>query len=267
MSTSKFGMVKVDDLLITHQYGTQRVEGISQRRVDKMAAEWDPSKVGTITVSKRTDGTQFVPDGAHRTAAARAVGQPELPAVIHEGLSAAGEAELFVGLNTFNSPSAISNFMGRLHRGDTDAKEIKEIIAAHEWRIGQTAEDGNISAISAIESVYKSASGTLPDDRYPEVLSWVLDVTTAAWEHDRDAAHGAMLKGLAQLIGRFGSDVDTKKLVIGLSATRPRIILGKATSLRDAVGGTIPAHVAKVLVGIHNSGRRKNLLPEWVWTR
>lgn len=267
MSTSTFGMVKVDDLLITHQHGTQRVEGIAQRRVDKMAAEWDPSKVGTITVSKRCDGSMFVPDGAHRTAAARAVGQSELPAVIHEGLTAAGEAELFVGLNTFNAPSAISNFMGRLHRGDTDAQEIKKVIDAHGWRIGQSADDGYISAITAIESIYKSAAGTQPDDRYPEVLTWVLDVTTAAWEHDRDAAHGAILKGLAQLIGRYGTDVDTKKLVIGLSATRPRIILGKATSVRDAVGGTIPAHVAKVLVGIHNTGRRKNLLPEWVWTR
>lgn len=266
MSTT-FGMVDVDDLLITHHHGTQRIEGVAQRRVAKMASEWDPSKVGTITVSKRRDGSMFVPDGAHRTAAAREVGQRTLPAVIHEGLSRKEEAELFVGLNTFNAPSAISNYMGRVNRGDSDAQEIKDLIEKHGWRIGQNGDDGYISAITAVESIYRSAAGTQPDDRYPEILDWVLDVVTAAWEHDRDAVHGAIIKGLAQLIGRFGSDVDTKKLVAGLSATRPRIILGKATSVRDAVGGTIPAHVAKVLVGIHNNKRRTNLLPEWVWTR
>lgn len=266
MSTT-FGMVNVDDLLITHHHGTQRIEGIALRRVAKMASEWDPSKVGTITVSKRSDGTLFVPDGAHRTAAAREVGQAELPAVIHEGLTREAEAELFVGLNTFNAPSAISNFMGRLHRGDSDAEEIKRIIDAHGWRIGQNADNGFISAIRAVEDVYRTAGGTLPPDRHPEVLDWVLDVTTAAWEHDRDAAHGAVLKGLAQLIGRFGSDVDAKKLVSEMSLTRPKVLIGKAISLRDAVGGTIPAHFAKVLVGLHNRKRRSNLLPEWVWTR
>ena len=264
---TNFGMVNVDDLLITHHHGTQRIEGIAQRRVAKMAAEWDPSHVGTITVSKRTDGSLFVPDGAHRPAAAREVGQRQLPAVIHEGLTRKQEADLFVGLNNFNAPSAISNYLGRVGRGDSDAQEIKDLLTKHGWRVGQNADDGYVSAISAVESVYRNASGVRADDRYPEILDWVLDVITASWEHDRDGVHGSMIKGLGQMVGRFGSDIDTKKLVIGLSATRPRIIIGKATAVRDAVGGTIPAHVAKVLVGIHNSRRRTNLLPEWVWTR
>ena len=266
MSTT-FGMVRVDDLLTTHHHGTQRVEGVAQRRVNKMAAEWDINKVGTITVSKRADGALFVPDGAHRIAAAREVGVRELPAVIHTGLSHSQEAELFVGLNTFNAPSSISVFMGRVERGDDDAKEIRELILGHGWRIRQTSEEGCISAISAVESVYRNAAGTLPDDRHPEILSWVLDTATAAWGHDRDAAHGAILKGLAQLIGRFGSDIDTKKLVSEMAQTTPKRILGHASSLRDAMGGTIPAHVAKVLVGMHNNKKRTRLLPEWVWTR
>lgn len=260
-------MVRVADLLITHNHGTQRVEGIRQRRVDQIVAEWDLSKVGTITVSRRKDGSLFCCDGAHRVSAAREVGQETLPALVHEGLTRREEAELFSGLNTFNAPSAISMFLARVDKGDKGAGEMKDIIYGHGWRVGQNADNGYISAVAAVEQVYRTAASTLPEDRYPEALDWTLDVITAAWEHDRDAAHGAILKGVAQLHGRFGSDVDAKKLVAEMSLTRPRIIIGKASAMRDAAGGTIPAHVAKVLVGMHNKGKRTRLLPEWVWTR
>lgn len=265
--TTTFEMVNVDDLLITHHHGTQRVEGVTARRVAAMVTDWDPGKVGTITVSKRSDGTLFVPDGAHRVSAAREVGQSTLPAVVHHGLSRSDEAALFTGLNTFAQPSAISRFLARVDEGDEVARRIKEIVEQHGWRIGQNADNGFISAVTAVEQVYRSAAATLPEGEHPEVLDWTLDVITAAWEHDRDSAHAAILKGAAQLIGRFGTDVDSKRLVAEMAQTRPNVVLGKAKVMRDSVGGILPAHVAKVLVGLHNARKRTNKLPEWVWTR
>lgn len=266
MSTT-FGMVNVDDLLISHHHGAQRIEGVNARRVTKIATEWDPSKVGTITVSKRSDGSMFVPDGAHRVSAAREVGQPAVPAIVHHGLSRSEEAKLFGGLNTFAAPSAISRFLARAAEGEEIANDIKRIIESRGWRIAQNGDNGSLSAIAATERVYRSASNTRPDGRHPGALEWVFDITTAAWEHDRDSGHGAILQGLGQLLGRFGNDIDTKRLVAEMSQTRPNVVLGRAKAMRDAVGGTMPAHVAKVLVGLHNTKKRVNRLPEWVWTR
>lgn len=265
--TSNFEMVSVDNLLITNHHGTQRVEGVREKRVEEIANSWDPSKVGTITVSRRPDGSLFVPDGAHRVSAARIVGQSTLPAIVHNGLSHSEEAALFTGLNTFTQPSPISRFLARAAEGEEVANEIKGIVQAHGWNIAQNGDRGSLSAIAAAERVYRSAVATLPDGRHPEVLDWTLDVITAAWEYDRESAHGAILQGLGQLVGRFGPDIDTKRLVAEMAQTRPNVILGKAKTMRDSVGGTLPAHVAKVLVGLHNARKRANKLPEWVWTR
>lgn len=266
MST-RFGMVRLDTLLTSHHHGTQRVEGVSARKVDRMVAEWDIRKVGTITVSERGDGSQFCIDGANRATAAREVGLTELPGLIHDSLTRQQEAAMFGGLNDFTRPSPISRFLARVDEGEEVAVDVARIVAEHDWRIGQSANSGYVSAVAALERVYRSASGTLPDGRHPEVLDWVLDVITAAWEHDRGSVVDGLLQGVAQLYGRFGSDVDVKGLVKQMSKTRPEVLFGKAKSLRDASGGTIPAHIGKVLVGLHNTNKRTNRLPEWVWTR
>jgi len=46
-----------------------------------------------------------------------------------------------------------------------------------------------------------------------------------------------------------------------------RIAADKARMLQDMQGGTTQAAFAKLLVGLYNSKKRTNLLPEWVWVR
>lgn len=265
--SSTFGMVNVDDLLTSHLHGTQRVEGVSARKVADLVAKWDPSKVGTVTVSRRADGTLFVPDGAHRATAAREVGQAQLPAVIHDGLSREHEAELFNGLNEFTRPSPISRFLARVDSGEPVSVEVNRIIESRGWKVAWNSRNGYLAAVTAAERVYTSVAGTKPTGEYPDALEWALDVITAAWEHDRASVNDALLQGVAQLYGRFGADVDVKTLVKQMSKTRPEVVFGKAKALRDFAGGTIPAHVGKVLVGLHNTNKRTNRLPEWVWVR
>jgi hypothetical protein len=72
---------------------------------------------------------------------------------------------------------------------------------------------------------------------------------------------------VAQIYGRFESGVDTKKLVTEMAQTRPDVLIGKARALAAVQGGTVPAAMAKILAGMHNSRRRTNVLPEWVWIR
>lgn len=266
MSTT-FKQVKIADLLLTKEHGVQRAEGIQIKRAEKIASQFDLSKVGVITVSEREDGSLFCCDGAHRTYAANVVGVDTLPALVHHGLTKAEEAALFYSLNDFKQPSAVSRFLASVTMGDPTDTAIMEIVEGHGWKISSNASSEDISCVEALQRIYRTAGGVLPVAERGTVLDWTLDIVTSAWGHDREAANSHVLIGVAQLIGRYGPDIDSKKIVSELSQTRPKAIVGHAKVLREAMGGTVPAHVAKVLVGMHNKKRRTNLLPEWVWTR
>lgn len=264
--SSNITTVKADSLTIDPR--VQRKEGIDEGRVAKMAQAFNPDALGTITISKRKDGTLVIIDGAHRSAAARAAGHKnDIPATVHTGLTLQQEAELFVLLNTFKQPSAISRFLARVVMGEPEAVQINTIVNNHGWRILQSNDPGCIAAIGALERIYRNGAGTLNEGRHPHALDWTLDIITAAWEHDGASASAHLLLAVAQLYGRFGGAVDAKKLVLEMQHTRPDVLVGKGKVLRDLQGGTVSAAIAKTLVGLHNKKRRSNLLPEWVWTR
>lgn len=265
MST-RFDMVQLDTIFTSRAHGTQRLEGTDPRRVGRMVKTWDIRKVGTITVSQRADGSHFCIDGAHRSAAARELGITELPAIVHAGLTREQEAAMFSGLNDFARPSAISRFMARVDAGERAANDIKRTVESHGWFIG-TSSLAHVAAVDALDNIYRNGAGTQPEGDNQPLLDATLALVTAAWGHDPDATNGSIIKGVAQLFGRFGADVDTKVLVSQMRQTTPGAIYRKAKAVQDLQGGTVPAAVAKILVGLHNTRKRTHKLPEWVWVR
>ena len=267
MSTqSNHKAVSLEELIIDPR--VQRTEGVDGPRVNQMVANFNVLALGTITVSQRRDGSLVVLDGMHRVTAARQVGyQGLLNAEIISGLSIEQEAELFLLLNATKTPSAISKFLVRVVMGEAAALEMDAILRSHGWRVHPSTHDGSLTAVTAIERIYANGGGTKANGIHGALLDRSLEVITAAWEHDYQGVNSNMLLAVAQLLGRFGPSVDTKKLVAEMTDTRPAILIGRAKTLRDAQGGTVPAALAKILAGLHNKKRRSNLLPEWVWIR
>lgn len=246
----------------------QREEGIDNRRVSKMAADFDPDALGVIIVSRREDGTLVVLDGMHRCATAReAKWKQPLEAIIYSGLSREDEAALFLRYNNKKDPSAVSKFRARLVMGEPVAVDIAATLARHGWEISSNGGDGYAHAATAIEAAYVKGSGSLKIGTYPAVLDKTFGALTAAWGHDEVSAHQHIVAGLSQLFGRFGDQVDVDKLVREMQGTTPRRLVGQAKALRDAQGGTVPAALAKYLTAMHNRRKRTGLLPEWIWTR
>lgn len=246
-------------LRVATDAGTQRVEGVDETRVAKMAADFRPHLLGTLTASERSNGSLVVIDGAHRLTTCRKVGYVKPVNVeVFTGLTLAEEAALFLGRNTAKMPSAISKFVARVAEGEPTAVAMDGIIRRHGWRVGVENEAGVLAAIDAFERVYRLG---------PDVADETLSIVTEAWEHDRQSSDLAILLGVGALVARWGDKLDRAKLVQEMSLTRPTVLKGKARTLRDVQGGTIGAALAKVLVGLHNSRKRSNLLPEWVWTR
>jgi hypothetical protein len=258
--------ITLDDLIIDPR--VQRREGIDQRRVTKMVANFQPHALGSITVSQRDNGKMVVLDGMHRCSAVRqAKHDKPIQAHVLTGLSIQSEAELFNLLNNTKAPSAVTRFLTRVVMEEPTAVAMTEILAAHGWKVDVNPLPGCLAAVEALEKVYTSGGGTLSKGEHPELLDRVIELISAAWEHDTASVQGPMLLAVAQLLGRFGPSIDTKKLIAEMQATRPGVLIGKAKTLRDVQGGTVAAALAKILAGMHNKKRRSNLLPEWVWIR
>lgn len=266
--TARSRIAKVALDAITVDPRVQREEGLDQRRVNKMAENFNPDALGLLILSERADSTLICLDGMHRRAAAHQAGWKELvDGRIFVGLSLAEEASLFLLYNDKKDPSAISRFKARVLAGDAVAVDIHNIVRRLGWTVRLSADPGNLAAVDALERVYRSGAGTLSDGAYPAITERTLSTITEAWGREPVAVQNPILQGVAQLYGRYGNAVDTPKLVREMQDTQPRVLVGRAKTLKDVQGGTVPAALAKILVSLHNNRRRANLLPDWVWVR
>lgn len=268
MTTHKSTLKRIQVDKIAVDPAVQRREGLDEHRVAKMAADFDPLAAGIITVSERDDGTLINLDGMHRVAAARRSNYAGLiDAKVITGLCRQEEARLFNLLNATKTPSVLTKLLVAVVQGDPEATAIKKIVESNGWQISVSSDDGNMAAVTALQRIYRTGNGVLPDGEHGELLHRTLDIITRAWEWDRKSADGAILMGVAMLLARFGDVVDDRKLVDQMSDTRPGILIGKAKALRETQGGTVPSALARHLVWMQNKRRRTNLLPEWVWVR
>lgn len=237
--------------------GKQRAEGVDERRAARMAANFKPHAVGVLTAVKR-GGAYLVIDGAHRLKMFEILGIDDpIDVRVISDASDAEEAESFHDLNSFKSPSAVSKFISRVSAGDPVAVEVEQIITANGWVVSTTVGPGAIRCIdAAVKQVHSRGN-----------LDRTLKLLTAAYGYDEDAVHQNMFVGVSTLLFRLGDVVDDAQIIATLKANAPSTVLRKARSIVETQGGTAPAAVARVLVGLHNKGRRTRLLPEWVWTR
>lgn len=94
MNEAKYEMISVSEMKVDTSY--QRVA--DEKRVKKIAEEWDDMKANIIHISRRKDG-DYVMDGNHTRLAYKSIGGDRLLCRIHEGLSIAEEAKFFFEIN------------------------------------------------------------------------------------------------------------------------------------------------------------------------
>lgn len=249
--------------------GVQRTEGLDSRRVENMAAKFNPSALGSLIVSRRSNGELVVIDGMHRTETCRRVGyRGKLSAIVHEGLTPEQERKLFVLYNNTKSVSMLTKFVQRAQYGDPVAVELNRIILSHGWTPGAGSSDGTLHAVDALEKVYVDGARSVERGAHPELADKTLAIITGAWGHDWRATNGIILKGVGKFLGRWSEEkIDYHKVISELQLMTPNQLRGKAKSLTELQGGTQDAAIARILTNLHNSRRRSNLLPEWVWSR
>lgn len=231
---------------------------LDQARVERMVSDLDRTLLGVLEVSARTDGRYAIIDGQHRWAVVRQGGGDDAPLVcqVHTGLGVEDEARLFYEIDTRRKTlSWWDRWRARRGAGDPHVLAIDEVLKRHQLQIDPAPRDGNIRATKAIETIVEDL-GDL------QMLDQVLIVLTSAFGRSFDAFDGAIMQGVALVLGHYGADeLDTDRLVVQLRDIPPRQLRARAIALREGHRGTVPRLCAAVIIERYNAGRGRNVEP------
>ncbi len=231
---------------------------IDLRRVARMAADFQPQALGTITVSRRGDGSYHIIDGQHRKEAAKeARGDSfKISSRVFEDLTIQEEAELFRLLNATVKPKAFDGFRVRIIEGESVAVHVTDTLKRHGFELGRGARDGMFEAVAAAERIYRLD---------PNALDRALGTITHAWGRVHSAVDTRIVDGLGSVWFRYGDAIDGEALAQKLARypSGPDGLVGNARGMAKMGNVQVHAAMAELIVGIYNSGRRTRALPAW----
>lgn len=253
--------LKIIDLKIDRKY--QR--GITKGRVTRMVMHFDPDAFGTITISKRADGTLFILDGQHRVRALLEMGWDDqrVPCLVYTGLTVEEEARIFRLMNAESvSPKALDIFRARLTEGEEVAVGINTIANSLGLYITPVSSATSIQCIAAMERVYVMGGAN--------ILLMSLRTIKAVWGKQADAHNQVyladMVMGLGVLFSRYGRLIDTARLEKVLARQTPKALIGDARAAMNALGGTHVGTNMLPTVVVTKYNTRLNVaarLPQW----
>ncbi len=226
------GRVRVGDLLVDDSYQRPPHKG----RVAKIAAHWDERYAGSLIVSQRDDGKQYVIDGNRRRLAACQI-DPDmrLPATIHFGLTVPEEADMFAKIGRDREPIGTGDLWeAKTTAGDEMALSIAGVLRRHGLVL--VSPNRTHSVQSDLTSAYAVKEVTaIAEKRGLIHLDEVFDLVLAAWGRaNKPGYSGAVLAGVSTFLARHRANVKWDLLVRRLSEVMPTVLLaeGKAMHLR-----------------------------------
>jgi uncharacterized protein DUF6551 len=227
-------------------------------RVKALAAALDLDALGILLVSKREKGDYYVLDGQHRIAALMAedLGEWEVNCQVYEGLTLAQEAEFFRRHNNTRPITAFDDYDKGLTAEDPEVLAIDAILKKHGFKMAGSARDGVVSAVVTVRNIYRQDEG--------KTLDTTLGIIVSAWGQRAASVEKPILGGMSRVVSIYGSELERKVLVSKLQKSTGAAsgVLGKARALKDMYPDSLEVLVAKVIVGIYNTGRRGGRLAD-----
>jgi hypothetical protein len=248
--------IPMKDLMIDHRYQRDRKEGF----ISYLAANLDPDKFGSLTVSRRENGEQVILEGQQRfNAAMLALGDEtqQVPCIILSGLTPEQESEIFWKGGRDRVPLTIFDlWKARLFQGDPSALQIRQCVEAAGLEIKFIASSkthNEISCLGTLETMWQHVGN--------DMLTRILRILNLGLPNEiigRQMLHGATLFVLS-----YGERLDDQKLIDRLKKTTSKDIIDRAESLKGASRGTVVTFVAWILLNDYNKRRPgEDRLPE-----
>jgi hypothetical protein len=245
-------------------YGNGYARPLSPHRLAQLRREWDPLAVSPLVVSRRNGGL-FVVDGNHRRFVAYEKGMLQLPAMVHQGLTAQREAALYTKLGTVLGQTPWTRFQAKIASGDEAAFEVVKIADRYGLEIngsGGAAVDGRIMAVARVEWIFARGG--------PDALNWVLALLTTAFDGIRESLAEMPLEGTFMFYMRHAERVSREEVACMLAAGGFNAWEDRAAALWSRVdvgkrSNTYGLAIAEQINEIrHKQGKSKReLLPAW----
>lgn len=256
---SKIRPVQINQIRIPPALVTQRE--FRKAHGDRIAAELDLNKIGFPIINHR-DGNYFCVDGQHRLYALKANGfdSDMLDCEVYEDLSDAEMAEIFLGRDDRKAIPIYDKFHVACTAGRSRERDIQRTVETNGQKITRSKDDGGISAVGALGSIYDRAGAT--------VLGQVIRTINLGFGGDPLGFDRSILEGLGLLYNRYNGRTNEKQLGARLGGLNgPRTLLRKAEAIRERTGNNKAQCVAAAVVDIYNKGaggpRSKDRLPSW----
>jgi hypothetical protein len=235
-----------------------RVSEVAQRdlrpsRVDELAKDFDPEKIGVLVVNKR-DGLYWIIDGQHRKEVLKAVGwgDQQVQCEIYEGLTEAEEAEMFLGRNDNLAVTSLAKFKVAVVAGRPDEVAIDKIVRSEGLRIGSGA--GVIQAVGTLTRVYDRFGA----DTLARSLAVIRD------SYGTPGMEAAVIEAVAMVLHRY-SEITNDTAVSRLGSMRGGIgaVMTTAEQLRNTTAYPKPQCIAAAIVTSYNRARGGRKVAPW----
>lgn len=233
-------------------------------RVIKMARAYDPALVGIIEVSARGGDRYAILDGQHRWALAKDVlfeqENPHVVCRVHTGLSVDEEAALYHRLNTTRKQlTGWDRWKARRAGGDETVVAIEKTCADSGWTVSYRMTRGHTTSTVALEKIYNLGG--------PGLISYILEIVTAAWADNPEGTGRPILEGLSNIVETYGDKIDRERLVTALTGIVPRQLNARAAAAREVHKGTIDKLTAHVMIEEYNAAARAGRVDPFLQVR
>jgi hypothetical protein len=244
-------------------------QSLNANHVKSMAEGFDPDAFGTLTVSKRDDGSYAVLDGQHRLKVLETLGfngKQKVPCDVRTGLTLSQEAALFRMMNTSQKPMVVDRFLVRAVEGDPVVVDILKIVEGLGWKVAGQKADGYIAAADVLERLYTGRGMRHSEaGNDPAAFEATLSIITRAWGHNSRGVSGLVIGGIGAVVRRDLKKIDQVALVQRFAQLEggPDRIIGMGRSVTAGSHRGVQVGISWAVVSIHNRGRRTRVLDPW----
>lgn len=244
-------LLPLDWLIVDHRYQRDPIDPFIRASV----ARFDPTLVGTLDVSMRSEREFAILDGLQRSNIVEQVGKKAVWCSIYRGMGVNDEAEFFVAKNRERrNMHPFYALRARKVAGDTAAKAIFKITEDTGFKLASTNTKRSgevIVAVGALEEVHARTSLARPHGSLQPALATIQD----AFGGREGATEGQILRGFGRFWQAFYDDeVQYRHLVEQLQDLGPKKLSGFATD--RALNSKQPKayYIAQEIINAHNKG-------------
>lgn len=223
---------------------------LDRKRVAKMVAEYDPSLIGVIEVSKRADDTYRVIDGQHRLFVVRAAHQlgtkAHIACNVHTGLTPEQEAQLFFDIDSKRRRlTGWDRWNARRGAGEQIVMDIERLAREHGLTIDPAPRERHLRCVGACEKLVDLAG--------LDVLDETLRLAVAAYAGVPDSLRAEIVHGTGLVLAYYPTEVDRPRLLAAMQSIAPRQLSARAAALREVHTAQLPRLAAHVIVERYNA--------------